>query len=84
MHSSVLECISFVLLIGLTKEIDGIGTNLLENRQNITMENRSYFKKLQKVAAKNLETNSLDSGNEAHMIYSTGYGRIRNLFLAEV
>ena len=48
------------------------------------MENRSYFKKLQKVAAKNLETNSLDSGDEAHMIYSTGYGRIRNLFLAEV
>ena len=48
------------------------------------MENGSYFKKLQKVAAKNLETNSLDSGDEAHMFYSTGYGRFSNLFLAEV
>ena len=48
------------------------------------MENRSYFKNLQKVAAKNLETNSLDSGKEVHMIQSAWYGRIRNLFIAKV
>ena len=43
-----------------------------------------YFFKLRTVAAKFLWTDSLDSGENAHIWFSAGFGGIRNLFLAKV